>query len=186
MSLPQSVEASDEYSKLIDKRSKHVTQALLGSISEKKLVKSQKVRNNEFPTLRNKSVHTQLIQDLKQKCIDFTKLEFGWDGYDGIPATSETANLAMRIIDKLIKPNVPKPGIVPVCDGAIQLEWHVKNYEFEIEIVNPTKVEVLFVDSKFDEVHEFCLSFADKKHFYGTLSEYIDKLQQNKIADTTD
>ncbi len=182
MSLPQSVEPSDVYSKLMDKRSKHVTQTLHGSISEKKSVKSHKVRNNEFPPLRNKSVHTQLIQDLKQKCIEFTKLEFGWDGYDAIPATSETANLAMRIIDRLIKPNVPKPGIVPVCDGAIQIEWHVKNYEFEIEITKPSVVEVLFADSKTEEVHEFSLDLTDEEYVYLVLSNYIYKLQEMKMG----
>ena len=182
MSFPQSVEPSDQYSKLIDKRSMHVTQTLNGSISEKKSVKSQILRKTEFPPLRDKSVHTQLIQDLKQKCIEFTKLKFGWDGYDAIPATSETANLAMRIIDRLIKPNVPKPGIVPVCDGAIQIEWHVKNYEFEIEITKPTEVEVLFADSKTDEVYEFRLDLTDEEHVYSVLSNYIYKLQEMKTG----
>ena len=182
MNSPLSIESSDEYSKLIEKQSRHAMHPVRGNNSEQELVKSVTVATYEFPPLRTKFEHKQLVEELKQKCLDFTKLKFGWDGFNAIPATVETVDLALRIIDRLIKPNVPKPSIVPVCDGAIQIEWHVKNYEFEIEITKPTEVEVLFADSKSDEVHEFSLDLANEEYLYMVLSKYIYKLQEKKMG----
>ena len=68
-----------------------------------------------------------MIIELKAKCIELTKLNFGWDGYNGIAVPLERAKLAIRLIENLVTPFTPQPSIVHGCDGAIQIEWHEKN-----------------------------------------------------------
>ena len=171
MNIPLSIESSDEYSKPeYQARSTH------GNAVVKREDASQTLEKNNFLPLRSDAEHTKLLHELKSKCIEFTELEFGWDGYKAIPVQTDKANIAISIIERLVKPFVPKPSIVPAYDGSIQIEWHVKKYELEIEVTKLTEVEGLIVDRKTDEMHEFSVSLLDEENFYHVLSGYVLKL----------
>ena len=173
MTLPDSMESSSEYSK-----PEYHARSFEGNTSALSGSKPDTIEENEFSPLRSSAEQSELLKELKDKCIEFTKLKKGWDGFKASPVPIEKANVAMHLIDRLVNINVPKPSIVPTYDGSIQIEWHMKNYELEIEITQLLEVEGLLIDRKTDEMHEFCVNLSDEANSYQVLADYILKLQE--------
>ena len=142
---------------------------------------SQLINETEVLPIRNHSSHSQMIIKLKAKCIEFTKLNFGWDGYNGIAVPLESAKLAIRLIENLVTPFSPQPSIVHGCNGAIQIEWHEKRYSLEIELTNRSTIDVLLIERETRKMLELNLNLGDKteQEIYSTLSRYVSKLIEN-------
>ncbi len=139
---------------------------------------SQLTNETEVLSIRNHTSHSQMIKNLKEKCIEFTKLEFGWDGYDGIAVPLERAKLMIRLIENLVTPLIPQPDVVHGCDGAIQIEWHEKIYSLEIELTSSSMIDVLLIERETREMFELNLNLRNKTEsdIYTILSEYVSKL----------
>ena len=139
---------------------------------------SQSLSEPNFPPVRTSIAQSQLMMELKEKCIEYTKLKFGWDGYDGIAVPLASANLAIQLIEKLVSPSVPEPSIVPGGDGAIQIEWHEKKYHLEIEIFNPLAIGILLIKRNTRKMFESELNLSDENEekIYSVLSGYVNKL----------
>ena len=130
--------------------------------------------------LRSEAEHIEMIKGLKEKCIELTKLEKGWDGYNAVPVKIDNANFAMSIIDQLVNPQIYRPSIIPGYNGTVQIEWCENNYELEIEITKSDEVEVLLTDLKTDEMQEECLNLSSNEDFFEILSELVYKLRENR------
>lgn len=83
---------------------------------------------------------------LQGRLNELTSLKKGWDGYDGIAVKSSTAQFASEILNTIGHLNLDAPSLVPGSDGSLQIEWHIKGFDLEIDIGAPTHAEVLFVD----------------------------------------
>ena len=171
MTIPNSIESPNEYSE-----PEYQARSFDGSEPALKASNLDKIEENVFPPLRNNSEHSKMLNELKDKCIEFTNLKRGWDGFKASPVSIERANVAINLINQIIKSNIPRPSIVPTYDGSIQLEWHLKNYELEIELTQLTEVEGLLIDRKTDEMHEFCVNLCDKENSNQVLTGYVLKL----------
>ena len=134
---------------------------------------------NNFQPLRIDSEHSKIVQELKDKCTELTELAVGWDGYDAVPVSINRAKLAKKIIQELVKPNVPKPGITPGYNGNIQIEWCENNFELEIEITKHNEVEVLLTDLSTGDIEEISLNLSNNKNFYFLLAELVNKLRES-------
>ena len=139
---------------------------------------SQSINETEVLPIRNHTSHSQMIVKLKEKCLKFTKLEFGWDGYKGIAVPLERAKLATRLIENLVTPLIPRPDVVPGCNGSIQIEWCENGYELEIELTSRAMIDVLLTELETDKMFELKLNLRDKTEsdIYAILSEYVSKL----------
>ncbi len=173
MTLPDSMESSNEYTK-----PEYHARSFEGDISAISGSTPHAIEGKGFSPLRSGAEQSKMLKELKDKCIEFTKLKKGWDGFKASPVPIEKANVAMRLIDRLVNINIPKPNIVPTYDGSIQIEWHMKNYELEIEITQLSEVEGLLIDRKTDEMHEFCVNLSDEANSFQVLTDYVLKLQE--------
>ncbi|MCY3874403.1 MAG: hypothetical protein OXF88_08930 [Rhodobacteraceae bacterium] len=63
-----------------------------------------------------------------------TRLNAGWDGYDGVPVLSGVAEQALRLLEAIGAHTQIAPDVVPLSDGGLQLEWYVGDHEIEVEI----------------------------------------------------
>jgi len=85
---------------------------------------------------------------------DICKLDLlpqNWDSYGAVPIGPETALKAMILVINLLSPNDPTPLIVPTRNGGIQLEWHDGGIDLEVELVSPTRTDMLFEDDEREE-----------------------------------
>jgi hypothetical protein len=65
----------------------------------------------------------------------------GWDGYRGRPVSFENAHFALSMLKSICLPTTPPPDIVPGPNGDLQIEWHTKNGDIELDILGPYDVE---------------------------------------------
>jgi hypothetical protein len=65
------------------------------------------------------------------ECFTLTE---NWDSYGGHPPSYDTVLAAIDLIDAIPQHNPPRPRVVPLANGGIQLEWKVSQRELDIEI----------------------------------------------------
>ena len=63
-----------------------------------------------------------------------TKLDPGWDGYNGSPVLPRVADHALRLLEVIGAHTQIVPDVVPLSNGGVQLEWYVGVHEIEVEI----------------------------------------------------
>lgn len=102
-------------------------------------------RNLPVRVVRNAS---QWVQELESRLNSLTKLPIGWDGYQGKPVSFSCAKFAANLIESICVDNVPAPQLVPGSDGTLQLEWHLNDYDIEIDVLAPFEV----VATRYDHV----------------------------------
>jgi hypothetical protein len=57
-----------------------------------------------------------------------------WDSYGGRPPSFDTVLAAIDLIDAIPQHDPPRPRVVPLSTGGIQLEWKVGRRELDIEV----------------------------------------------------
>jgi hypothetical protein len=84
--------------------------------------------------------------EVQQRLFKLTQLPQGWDGYSASPIRRDTGFFALEVLNKIVRGRTPIPQVVPSSVGGIQLEWHEKNIDLELHIVEPYKAELWFQD----------------------------------------
>lgn len=115
--------------------------------------------------------------NLVNKLDELTRLPVGWDGYSGVPTEYANALFAIDLMGAVSKQHFKTPSVVPGGDGSLQLEWHINQYDLEIEILDPHKIIVERTDLTTDENVEI-----QPDGDYGVLFEWIKELDRTKTA----
>ncbi|SJM33030.1 MAG: hypothetical protein E5Y10_24995 [Mesorhizobium sp.] len=132
-------------------------------------LKSISAYSNVFelqPSLVDVAFRPQLfsIPRVKRQMEELLRLSPGWDGYNGIPSTSDNIYFAISVLESTCGPTAPAPQIVPGASGDLQIEWHVDNADIELHVRAPYDVhawrqsaehpdgEELFLSTDFDLV----------------------------------
>jgi hypothetical protein len=71
----------------------------------------------------------------------------------------------------VINQNIPKPSIVPTSDGNVQLEWHTRGIDLEVEIKSNNKMYLSFEDGKDNETIEDEFDLSDATLFFNAISK---------------
>lgn len=90
-------------------------------------------------------------QELKDRFDTLTALKKGWDGYNGKPVSFTCAQFAANLIENLYLERLPPPQLVPGSDGTLQLEWHINQYDLEIDVLAPYRVVATLFNHKTDK-----------------------------------
>ncbi len=70
----------------------------------------------------------------------------GWDGHTGRSIAKRAVRDAYYFMQETMGDRVPAPQIVPLSNGRLQLEWHERSLDLEIEVLAPTRAYVSFHD----------------------------------------
>ena len=81
-----------------------------------------------------------------------------WDSYGAAPIDPANVEVALRILSRIKRKDTPPPCVVPTSRGGIQLEWHLRGIDLEIEIVTPTLIQGLFEDQRTGDAWEMEVS----------------------------
>ena len=110
---------------------------------------------NAIPNYTNKKYYIPTGQqneidyekDVTEKINEFKFYEVNWDGYEGIAASSETVNDAIKFINKLpSNTTVPRPGLSG--DGEISLFWEDNGVYIDIGFFGDGKYTLYAKDSQ--------------------------------------
>jgi hypothetical protein len=68
-----------------------------------------------------------------QSFLDLLQLPRDWDGYGAVEIQEQIAQKALFVLVEVMDNNAPAPSVVPLRDGGIQVEWHRRGRNLEIE-----------------------------------------------------
>jgi hypothetical protein len=94
------------------------------------------------------------VQELEKQFNTLTSLPKGWDGYAGVPVSFNCAQFAANLVERLCVEDVPAPQLVPGSDGTLQLEWHLNQFDLEVDVLAPYYVVATFFDHLTGEERE--------------------------------
>lgn len=115
-------------------------------------------------------------RDLEERFNELTSLPRGWDGYRGRPVSFGCAQFAANLVESLFVQGVPAPQLVPGADGTLQLEWHLNQYDIEVDVLAPYNVvatrydhaaeleQEIEVESDFTELANWVLALKPVRH----------------------
>jgi len=96
---------------------------------------------------------TWQVEPIK-KVLGTLLLPENWDSYGGRTPKSQAAETAIQIIASITQADPPRPRVVPLGTGGIQLEWKKGQRELEVECRPDGSVEVLKIEG--DAEGELC------------------------------
>lgn len=76
----------------------------------------------------------QWVEVLVERMNAVAVLEKGWDGDRARPVTAHAAESALQVLQETMAPQTVAPAVVPVADGGLQLEWHLRGVDLEIYV----------------------------------------------------
>jgi hypothetical protein len=83
-----------------------------------------------------------------QALIEILDLPENWDSYGARPINQETVLFALQLLDETMQAETPPPRVVPTTRGGVQLEWHTRGVDLEIEIQAPGRIYASYEDHR--------------------------------------
>lgn len=102
------------------------------------------------------------LHDATEQIVALLRLEADWDSYGAQPVRFQAAIAALDLMLELIGESTCPPSIVPTVDGGIQIEWHVRGIDLEIEMMDFRNASLFVYDSETEVEWEGKL--IEKKH----------------------
>lgn len=68
-----------------------------------------------------------------QSFLYLLQLPRNWDGYGAMEIQEQIAQKALTVLVEVMENDAPAPSVVPLDDGGIQVEWHRRGRNLEIE-----------------------------------------------------
>ena len=85
-------------------------------------------------TSRNTFAH-EGVREAIRRAATLAQLPNGWNSYGAKPVSPRAVHHATRLLRETacLIPNVATPSVVPTVGGGLQLEWHLRGVDIEIE-----------------------------------------------------
>lgn len=115
---------------------------------------------------------SEWVESLRWRLDELTSLPVGWDGYLGQPVSFQCANFVVNMLERLCRERVPAPSLVPGSDGSIQVEWHRKGFDVELDVLGPQNVVATRVDRRKPEEEQVIFIQND----FSEIALWVDEL----------
>ncbi len=80
------------------------------------------------------------------RCNHLLSLSENWDTYGAKKINIKAVTNMLDILSMIMSLDMPMPSVVPANTGNVQLEWHAKGIDLEIEVDSNKYIEVFFED----------------------------------------
>ena len=108
------------------------------------------------------------ITEVVTKAANLLSLRKSWDSYNACVIKENAIDSMIRVLYSFNQKSTPMPSLVPLSNGEVQIEWHVKNRNLELEI-NENGISNLFYYDSSDEIE--LLNPSDDQ-----IATYIEKI----------
>jgi hypothetical protein len=72
------------------------------------------------------------LKDALDRISALTALADGWDSYGGRAVDATIVMDTVKFLMKVSYPSIPRPSIVPLATGGLQVEWHRGGVDLEV------------------------------------------------------
>ena len=76
------------------------------------------------------------------------RLPPNWNSYGAQQIDPKTVQFALEILLATMRPDTPRPILVPTSRGGVQLEWHTRGVDLEVEILEPGRLRVSYEEQR--------------------------------------
>jgi hypothetical protein len=76
------------------------------------------------------------------------QLPDNWDKQGAVRVKPAIVQAAMTLLNGIMLDDTPAPSVVPTVRGGIQLEWHTRGIDLEVEFLTPSRIQGLFEDQR--------------------------------------
>ena len=92
-----------------------------------------------------------------------------WDSYGAEPIRGSVIERAVEALSRVMEDNSPPPSIVPLSDGGLQMEWHLRDQDVEIVITTDEPPSYYYRNQ--DGSAEEVLSSSEYAHLRSIIQE---------------
>lgn len=100
---------------------------------------------------------------VKKRIKELAHLPANWDSYASVPVDPRIVPVAEGLLDWFAVDGMPPPDVFATSDGGVQIEWHIRRVNIEIEI-SPEVTNVYFQDQNNGEPWARPASSTDLQH----------------------
>jgi hypothetical protein len=86
------------------------------------------------------------LASVQQALIELLDLREGWNSYRAHPIAREAVVEAARLLASTMQTDTPPPSVIPTPPGGVQLEWHLRGMDVEVEIAPQGQVRLVYED----------------------------------------
>ena len=86
------------------------------------------------------------IQSVVEQMDALVSLPADWDSYGARPPDPRLMLSAMLILSRAMGDDTPAPSVVPTSRGGVQLEWHQRGWDIEVEVSTPHRYALSVYD----------------------------------------
>lgn len=79
---------------------------------------------------------------------ELLSLRANWDSYGAPPTNPWSVVAALQFLFMTMQQDTPAPAVVPTSRGSVQLEWHTRGIDLEIQIESPGRMHVSYENSE--------------------------------------
>lgn len=79
---------------------------------------------------------------------ELLNLPENWDSYGARRIRPSAVVFALQLLSDTMGPDTPTPSVAPTPHGGVQLEWHTRGIDLEIEVRSPGRVQVSYEDHR--------------------------------------
>jgi hypothetical protein len=91
------------------------------------------------------------LTSTNKSLLAIVALNNNWDSYGANRISPKVAEATHDLLWNVMQKTTPAPQVVPSANGSIQLEWHLKRIDLEIEVKSFSKFRVFFEDAQNEE-----------------------------------
>ncbi|MBI4578336.1 MAG: hypothetical protein HY718_01445 [Planctomycetes bacterium] len=93
-----------------------------------------------------------------ERMAELLSLPPNWDSYGALQIDHACVNAASDLLCGVMRATSPVPSVVPTCRGGVQMEWHMRGADLEVEFFTPAHVRGYYQDRQSGESWEADLS----------------------------
>lgn len=102
--------------------------------------------------------------------VELRGLPENWNSYGARAIEIDAIGRALDMLTRIMRRAIPNPQIVPTHMGGVQLEWHSRGVDLEIELTHPQTCAVYYLNHTSGEEWERELASADLSALEGPIS----------------
>ena len=87
------------------------------------------------------------VRPVAEQFESLLRLPFNWDGYGAESPKLPIVGKVILLLGDLLQDSSPPPSVIPTLEGGIQVEWHRRGIDLEIEI-QPNGQNVAFYQDR--------------------------------------
>jgi hypothetical protein len=84
------------------------------------------------------------IHSTVRSTIGLLSLGENWDSRGARAVSRKSVEEVVRFLHRTAELSLPRPSVVPTCDGRIQVEWHTQGVDLEIESLGMDRFRLYF------------------------------------------